>query len=181
MRVLKAVPDSILWLTPLAPVVEQNLRREASARGVAPERIILARRVPGKAEHLGRHRLADLFLDAFIYNGHTTASDALWAGLPVLTCPGETFPSRVGASLLKAVGLPELIAPDRTRYEELAIELARKPEKLRALRTKLEAQRTTWPLFDTARLVRNLERAYRAMWDRFAAGEAPQPIIITER
>jgi predicted O-linked N-acetylglucosamine transferase (SPINDLY family) len=136
--------------------------------------------MPGKAEHLARHRLADLFLDTWIYNGHTTASDALWAGLPVLTCPGDTFPSRVGASLLTAVGLPELIAPNRVRYEELAVHLAGHPAALKEIRETLAAQRTTRPLFDTPRLVRSLEKAYRAMWDMYASGRPPQPIVVSD-
>jgi predicted O-linked N-acetylglucosamine transferase (SPINDLY family) len=180
MRVLLRVPGSVLWLSPAAAPVEDNLRREAEARGVAGGRLVFARRVPGKAEHLARHRLADLFLDTWVYNGHTTAADALWAGLPVLTCPGETFAARVGASLLTAVGLPDLIATDRMSYEELAVRLGTNAEALREVRDKLAGQRTTWPLFDTPRLVRNLERAYRAMWSNYAAGRPPQPLEVSE-
>jgi protein O-GlcNAc transferase len=180
MRVLGRVPGSVLWLSPVAAPIERNLRREAEARHVAGERLVFARRVADKADHLARHRLADLFLDTATYNGHTTACDALWAGLPVLTCPGDTFASRVGASLLTAVGLPELIAADEKQYEELAVRLAGHPEELGELRRKLADQRTTWPLFDTARLVRNLERAYRAMWDVYASGRPPQPLAVTD-
>jgi protein O-GlcNAc transferase len=180
MRILSEVPGSVLWLSQAGPLVEENLRREAEARGVEGGRLVFSRWVRGKAEHLARHRLADLFLDTLIYNGHTTAYDALWAGLPVLTCPGDTFASRVGASLLHAVGLPELIAPDLEEYERRAVELARQPEKLRQLGEKLAAQRPTAPLFDTPRFVRNLERAYLNMWDNYAAGRSPQAMDVTE-
>jgi predicted O-linked N-acetylglucosamine transferase (SPINDLY family) len=180
MRVLGRVPGSVLWLSPAAGAVEQNLRREAEARGIAGGRLVFARRVPGKAEHLARHRLADLFLDTWVYNGHTTAADALWAGLPVLTCPGDTFAARVGASLLTAVRVPELIAADRTQYEELAVHLGTDAAALREVRERLAARRTTWPLFDTPRLVRNLERAYQAMWAVHAAGRPPEPIEVSE-
>jgi predicted O-linked N-acetylglucosamine transferase (SPINDLY family) len=178
MRLLAQVPGSVLWLTG-APPVEQNLRREAVTRGVAADRLVFARHQP-KAEHLDRLRLADLFLDALVYNAHTTACDALWVGLPVLTCPGGTFASRVAAGLVKAIGLPELIAPTPEEYERLALHLARHPDALRELRAKLAAHRTTWQLFDTPRFVRNLERAYRAMWDLYASGQPPQPIVVTE-
>ncbi len=180
MRILEQVPGSVLWLSPGGPVAEENLRREARARGVAPERLVFARHVPGKPEHLARHRAADLYLDTLYYNGHTTACDALWAGLPVLTCPGGTFAARVGASLLTSVGLPELIVPDLEAYERRAVHLARHPDELHGLREKLAAQRLTWPLFDTARRVRNLERAYRTMWERYSAGEPPVGFRVAE-
>ena len=143
-------------------------------------RLVFAGYAKEKADHLVRYRAADLMLDTLYYNGHTTAVDALWAGLPVLTCTGETFASRVGASLLTAVGLPELIAADLAEYERRAIDLATHPEELRRLRDKLASNRTTWPLFDTPRLVRNLERAYSAMWDNYAAGREPRPMRIEE-
>ena len=180
MRVMRQVPDGVLWLSPAPPVAEQNLRREAEARGVNGSRLVFARHVAGKADHLARHRAADLFLDTLYYNGHTTACDALWAGLPVLTCPGPTFASRVGASLLRAVGLPELIASSLEEYEQMAIRIAAHPGELRRLRDKLAAHRTTQPLFDTPRLVRNLERAYRAMWDVYATGQPPRPVVVKE-
>jgi predicted O-linked N-acetylglucosamine transferase (SPINDLY family) len=180
MRILAQEPDSVLWLWQAAPLVEGNLRREAEARGVAGNRLVFARWVPGKAEHLARHRLADLFLDTLIYNGHTTACDALWAGLPVLTCPGETFASRVGAGVLSAVGLPELIAQNLEEYERMAVELASRPEALREVREKLAGLRKSAPLFDTLRFVRNLERAYLAMWDTYAAGGPPRMIEVAE-
>jgi protein O-GlcNAc transferase len=133
-----------------------------------------------KSEHLARLSLADLFLDTYYVNAHTGASDALWAGLPVLTCPGQTFVSRVAASLVTNVGLPELIAANLQEYEQRAVHLACHPDELRALRARLAANKTTWPLFDTARTTRNLERAYRSMWDIYAAGEPPRAIIVTE-
>jgi predicted O-linked N-acetylglucosamine transferase (SPINDLY family) len=159
--------------------VATNLRREAAARGVAPERLAFAPFVP-RPEHLARHELADLFLDTWLYNAAATASLALGAGLPVLTCPGKTFASRVGASLLTAIGLPELIATSLEGYERLAVHLARHADELRKLRQKLAAQRATWPLFDTPRFVRNLERASRAMWEIHASGRPPEPIALAE-
>lgn len=179
MRILAQVPDSVLWIYSTSATAESNLRREAEARGIAAERLRFARNLP-KAEHLARLRLADLFLDTSVVNAHTTASDALWAGVPLLTCPGQTFATRVAASLLTAIGLPELIVPDLETYERQAVHLAGRREELRQLRAKLAAHRTTWPLFDTPRFVRNLERAYRAMWDLYAAGERPQAIVVTE-
>jgi protein O-GlcNAc transferase len=180
MRLLAGVPGSVLWLSPAAAAVEQNLRREAEARGVAGRRLVFARHVPDKAGHLARHRAADLMLDTLDYNGHTTAADALWAGLPLLTCPGRTFASRVGASLLRALGLPELIAADLEDYERRAARLALHPPELARLRDTLAERRTRWPLFDTPRLVRNLERAYWAMWENYAAGHPPRPIVIRD-
>ena len=180
MRILQSVPDSVLWLSPASATVERNVRREAEARSVEGRRLVFASYAKEKADHLVRHRAADLMLDTLYYNGHTTAVDALWAGLPVLTCPGETFASRVGASLLSAVGLPELIAADLTEYERRAVDLATQPGELRWLRDKLASNRTAWPLFDTPRLVRNLERAYLAMWENYAAGREPRSMRIEE-
>jgi predicted O-linked N-acetylglucosamine transferase (SPINDLY family) len=159
--------------------VERNLLREAEGCGVSASRLVFARHRP-KSEHLARLRLADLFLDTHYVNAHTGACDALWSGLPVLTCPGEHFASRVAASLVTNVGLPELSASSLDEYERCAVRLAQNPEELRALRAKLEANRTTFPLFDTPRLVRNVERAYRAMWELYAAGEAPRAITVVE-
>ncbi len=126
--------------------------------------------------HLARLGCADLFLDTLPYNAHATASDALWAGLPVLTCVGDTFPARVGGSVLAAAGLPELITGSLEEYRTLALRLARDSEVLRALRERLKATRLTCPLFDTAKFTRNLETLYRRMWDRCAAGKAPATI-----
>lgn len=180
MRIVERVPGSVLWLSPAAAGIERNLRREAESRGVAGDRLVFARRLPGKAEHLARHRLADLYLDTATYNGHTTAVDALWAGLPVLTCPGATFASRVAASLLVNIGLPELVMPDREEYVRQAVRLATDSSELQRLRRKLADNRSACPLFDTPRLTRNLERAYRAMWENFAAGRPPCLIRVVE-
>jgi predicted O-linked N-acetylglucosamine transferase (SPINDLY family) len=170
MRLLHAVPGSILWLLEDNADATRNLRREAEARGIPPERLVLAPRV-SMAEHLARHRLADLFLDTQPYGAHTTASDALWAGLPVLTLLGPTFAARVAASLLHAVGLPELVTDSLQSYEALALHLTRDSAALAALKAKLAANRDTHPLFDTERFTRNLEAAYIAMWERSQRGE----------
>ncbi len=178
MRLLDRVEGSVLWLSGTNPLAVENLRREAAARGVAPERLVFAQRMERLEEHLARHRLADLFLDTFLYNAHATANHALWAGLPVLTCPGETFASRVGASLLQAVGLPELIAGSTQEYEAMALDLATHPEKLRALRDRLAAQRTTSALFDTPRFTRHLEDGYTQIWIRYQSGLLPTDIRV---
>jgi len=179
MRVLREVPKSLLWVMRLTPQMESNLKREAEARGIASERIIFARKI-GKARHLARQRLADLFLDTRYYTSHTTGSDALWAGLPVLTCPGDSFASRVTASLLTAAGLPEMIVPTFEEYERRAIHLATHPTELKAIRDRWAAQRTTCALFDTKRFVRNLERAYRLMWADYLAGGPPRQLFVIE-
>jgi protein O-GlcNAc transferase len=173
MRLLKAVGGSVLWLLEDNASATKHLRAEAQARGIAPERLVFAERME-LPEHLARHRAADLFLDTLPYNAHTTASDALWAGLPVLTCLGETFPGRVAASLLHAIGLPQLISRDLAAYEAQAFELAANPEELRLLREKLSENRLTQPLFDTARFARHIESAYSAMWERNQAGLPPE-------
>ncbi|MGE3932797.1 MAG: tetratricopeptide repeat protein [Rhodospirillaceae bacterium] len=175
MRLLAAVPGSVLWLLRSNPTVEGNLRREAAARGVDPARLVFADRAP-KAVHLARHRNADLFLDTLPVNAHTTASDALWAGLPLLTLPGGSFISRVAASLVTAAGLPELVARDGADYAAIALGLARAPERLAALRARLAATRLQAPLFDTRRQVASLESAYLEMWGRHLAGLPRGPI-----
>ena len=177
MRLLQRVPHSVLWLFGKVPEVRENLRYEATQRGVAAERLVFAPELPPD-EHLARLRLADLFLDSFPYNAHTSGSDALWAGLPVLTCTGATFPSRVGASLLNAVGLPELVTGNLADYEDLAHALATDAQRLAALRATLQAQRPTAPLFDSARYTQHLEAAYAAMVQRARRGLAPAPIVI---
>jgi len=146
---------------------------------VDPARLVFAPRLP-KAEHLERHRLADLFLDTFIVNAHTTASDALWAGLPIVTLRGETFQSRVCASLLTALGLSELIVDCEANYEALAVELAHASARLGELRARLEEQRLTRPLFDTDGFARNLERAFQAMWSDHEAGGNPKMIDLQQ-
>lgn len=177
MRILVAVGGSVLWLLDDSETAVANLRREAQARGVDPTRLIFATRLP-PADHLARHRCADLFLDTLPYNAHTTASDALWAGLPLLTCEGTTFAGRVAASLLRAVDLPELIVPDRHEFERRAIEIACDPERLTAIREKLAHGRATMPLFDTRRSCRAIEAAFRMMQDRQLAGLAPQHFAV---
>ncbi len=162
MRILKAVDGSVLWLLDDNTTAVANLRREAQQRGVDATRLIFAPRMAPE-DHLARQRAADLFLDTLPCNAHTTASDALWVGLPVLTCPGESFTSRVAASLVMAMDLPELVAPDLSAYETLAVTLAKDPARLEALRQKLIRNRATSPLFDTDLFARNLEAAYFEM------------------
>ena len=145
MRLLRKVEGSVLWLLEPNTNVPDNLRREAERRGVNADRLVFAPRMTME-DHLARHRLADLFLDTLPYNAHTTASDALWAGLPVLTCLGTTFAGRVASSLLKAVGLPELITDSLQDYEALALKLAREPAALASIKAKLAANRATMPL-----------------------------------
>ena len=169
MRILQRVPRGVLMLYSEAPETQANLRREAQARGIDPQRLLFAGPLP-HAQHLARLRLADLFLDTWPYNAHTTGSDALWAGLPVLTLQGATFPSRVGSSLLQAVGLPELVTHDTAAYEELAVELACLPPTLARLRGKLAAQLPQAPLYDTPAYVRRLEDLFAKMYERARAG-----------
>jgi protein O-GlcNAc transferase len=177
MRLLQRVPGSVLWLLESNELARRNLRREAEQRGVAPERLIFAPIKP-LAEHLARHCHADLFLDTLPCNAHTTASDALWSGLPVLTSPGATFAGRVAASAVAAAGVPELISSSLAAYEQLALDLACSPERLRALRERLERNRATAPLFDMPVYVRNLETAYARMWERWRAGEPPAAFAL---
>ena len=177
MRILGQVEKSVLWLFEDNPKAADNLRKEAIQRGIEAERLIFARRMPLQ-EHLARHRLADLFLDTLPYNAHTTASDALWTGLPVVTCMGESFASRVAASLLNALHLPELITSSQESYEALAIELATNPEKLAQIRRKLAENRLTAPLFDTQLFTRHIEAAYTAMYERYHADLPPWHIDI---
>jgi predicted O-linked N-acetylglucosamine transferase (SPINDLY family) len=177
MRLLRQVDNSVLWLLQDNVAVMRNLSREAVARGVAPERLVFARRCM-PADHLARQRLADLFLDTLPYNAHTTCSDALWAGLPVLTVQGSCFAGRVAASLLSAHGVPELITHSLDDYEALALKLARDPAALAAIRQKVVRHRDTYPLFDTMRFTRNLEAAYVTMWERHRRGESPQTFSV---
>jgi predicted O-linked N-acetylglucosamine transferase (SPINDLY family) len=163
MRQLRAAPDSVLWLRAPAGEARENLRHEARARGVDPDRLVFAAHVASMSAHLGRLGLADLYLDTVPYNAHSTACDALWAGVPVLTCAGTGFASRVAASALTAVGLPELITHSLSEYERMALDLAGQPERLREFRARLAQQRSSAPLFDTAGFCRHLETAYRWM------------------
>lgn len=179
MAILREVPDSVLWLFCDNEIARRNLRHEAGALGVEGERLIFAERLD-KPRHLARHRLADLFLDTRIYSAHTTGTDALWAGLPLIAWPTPSFHGRVAASLLTALGLPELIVDGPEAYRALAVQLARDPAALAALKAKLEARRTNCRLFDTARFARGLEAAYRAMWQLYLGGERPRPIAIDD-
>lgn len=172
MRLLTRVEGSVLWLYVKSEEAIGALRREAAARGVDPDRLVFAAHL-GMAEHLARHRQADLFLDTFPYTSHTTASDALWAGLPVVTCAGRTFTSRVAASLLSAVGLPDLVTTDFAAYEALALKLALEPERLAAVRAALAAGRARAPLFDSDRFRRHLESAFVTMHERCQRGLPP--------
>jgi predicted O-linked N-acetylglucosamine transferase (SPINDLY family) len=165
MRILAQVPDSVLWLREPEEAAKVNLRQAASRHGIAPERLVFAGRVPADV-HLARHALADLFLDILPYNAHATAADALWAGLPVLTCAQGCFAGRVAASLLHAVDLPELIAPTPEDYEVMAVALAKDPERLAALRNKLATNRASAPLFDTLRFARDIETVYAKLAKR---------------
>jgi predicted O-linked N-acetylglucosamine transferase (SPINDLY family) len=177
MCLLRAVPGSVLWLLGDNDAATCNLRAEAAARGVESTRLIFAQRTD-PAAHLARHRLADLFLDTLPYNAHTTASDALWAGLPVLTCRGNAFAGRVAASLLHAVGLPQLVTTSLEEYQARALELVRDPPQLAGLRARLASNRMTQPLFDTQRFCRHLEKAYSAMWQRYGNGLPPESFEV---
>jgi predicted O-linked N-acetylglucosamine transferase (SPINDLY family) len=178
MRILHAICDSVLWIPGSSPAVIANLRREAMAQGIAPERLIFARFEKSPENHLARLRLADLFLDTLPYSAHSTAADALWAGLPLLTCLGQSFQARVAASLLQTMGLPELVTTSLAEYEKRAVALARDPQQLAAIREKLARNRDTTPLFDTAGFTRDLESVYTAMWERQQSGLAPESFQI---
>jgi predicted O-linked N-acetylglucosamine transferase (SPINDLY family) len=177
VKILQLVDGSALWLLDDTAAASANLRREAAVRGLDPARLVFAPRLPA-AEHLARHRCADLFLDTLPCGAHTTASDALWSGLPVLTCLGETFPGRVAASLLNAAQLPELVTHTPEDYVALAVALAHQPAMLERLRRKLQDNRLATPLFDTPRLTRHLEAAYIAMRERSLAGLPPDHVDI---
>jgi predicted O-linked N-acetylglucosamine transferase (SPINDLY family) len=166
-----------LWLLGSNPAVLRNLRREAADRGVAPDRLVFAPKIRHE-DHLARQRLADLFLDTLPYNAHTTASDALWAGLPVLTCSGTSFAGRVAGSLLRAVGLPELVTHSLGEYESLASQLADDGARLAGIRARLARNRDSHPLFDTDRFRRHVEAAYVQMWERTQRGEPPTGFAV---
>jgi predicted O-linked N-acetylglucosamine transferase (SPINDLY family) len=177
MRILEQVPGSVLMLYAGrgGEEVQRNLRAEAKRRGVEPERLVFGEALAA-AEYLARYRAADLFLDTLPYNAGTTASDALWAGLPVLTCMGEAFASRMAGSLLSAIGLPELITHSQAQYEAAAIALGREPERLKRIRERLAANRLSTALFDSRRFTENLERAYTHIYERFQAGLEPADV-----
>jgi protein O-GlcNAc transferase len=177
MRILKQSEGSVLWLLDSFPAWRENLGRTAQKHGVAPERLIFAPYFPAQ-QHLARLKLADLFLDSLPYNAHTTASDALWAGLPLLTLRGTAFPGRVAASLLTAAKIPELVTETPEAFEKLAVELANDKAALAKLRAKLGKNRTNCPLFDTARFTRHIEAAFTTMWERHQQGEAPGAFAV---
>jgi predicted O-linked N-acetylglucosamine transferase (SPINDLY family) len=177
MRLLSNVDDSLLWLYEGHPAAVKNLRIEAEKRGVSPERLVFAERMP-LPEHLARYRFADLFLDTFYYNAGATAADALRVGVPVVTCLGETFAARMAASLLNAVGLSELVTSDRREYEAVATRLATDGQRLASLRQRLAADVATQPLFDTRLFAGHLEQAYGRMYGRLRAGLAPDHIVV---
>lgn len=177
MRLLHAIPGSVLWLLENTPSVQDNLRAEAHRRGIGSERLVFTPAIP-LADFLARLRLADLFLDTLPYNAHTTANDALWAGLPVLTCAGATFAGRVAGSQLRALGLPELVTSSLDEYEMMAIRLARTPALLDELRRRLAQNRSSSPLFDMAQYTRGLEAAYSRMFEIWCRGEEPRPFAV---
>jgi predicted O-linked N-acetylglucosamine transferase (SPINDLY family) len=179
MRLLREVEGSVLWLYEGNVSAKLNLIREAEMRGVAADRLVFAPFVPHR-EHLARVRLGDLFLDTLPCNAHTTASDALWSGVPVLTCLGSSFAGRVAASLVRAAGLPELAVHSLEDYEALAVRLARDAAMVAALKRRLVENRDTMALFDTPRYTRSLEVAYRTMWLRTQEGEAPASFTVGE-
>jgi predicted O-linked N-acetylglucosamine transferase (SPINDLY family) len=177
MWLLREAEGSVLWLLHCGETAEANLRKEAVARDVDPARLVFAPKRP-HAEHLARHRHADLFIDTFAVNAHTTSSDALWGGLPVLTLAGRQFAARVAASLVTAVGLPELVATSEEDYARKALELVLMPEKLTALRARLAENRLTHPLFNSAGYARHIEAAFEAAHQRRLQGLAPEHIRI---
>ncbi len=178
MALLRDIPGSVLWLIEESGAAVANLRREATTRGVAPERLVFAAKLP-LAQHLARYRRADLFLDTLPCSAHTTASDALWAGLPVLTCAGDTFAGRVGASIVRAAGLADLIVNDFADYACRARHLGAHPDEVAALRRRLAEARATCPLFDSEHYTRDLEALYRRMWQRYVAGAPPVPLDLS--
>ena len=180
MRILHRIEHSVLWLSESNSTVAHNLRREAARRGINAQRLIFAPRVSSMALHLARYRAADLFLDTLPYNAHATAIDALWAGLPVLTRLGEGFPGRVAASLLTAVGLPELICTTNEMYEDLAVQFAAHPQQLLRIKQTLRLHRLSKPLFNTSVFARNLETAYEQVYKRYRASLPPQQLLVSE-
>jgi predicted O-linked N-acetylglucosamine transferase (SPINDLY family) len=178
MHILRRIENSVLWLAQNNPTAASNLRREALRRGVDAERMIFAGRTASLPEHLARQRVADLFLDTRPYNAHATALDALWAGLPVLTCIGEGFAGRVAASLLNAIELPELITATPTQYENLAVQLAENPQHLAQIRQKLARNRRETSLFDTGAFTKHLEAAYAKIYERYQANLPPKHIYV---
>jgi predicted O-linked N-acetylglucosamine transferase (SPINDLY family) len=177
-RILLRVENSVLWIPENNQHFKSNIVIEFEKRGIHSKRIIFAKRIELMADHLARSGLADIFLDTYPYNAHTTTMDSLKAGVPVLTLMGESFTSRVAASLLNAIGLPELITTTQSEYEDKAIELAMNPQKLASIKQKLASNRLTAPLFNTPRFTKNLEAAYIKMYERYQSGSEPEPLFI---
>ena len=177
MRLIARVEQSVLWLLEGNAAVKRNIQNEAARRGISPGRIVFAPMMR-LGDHLAREALADIFLDTLPHNAHTTASDALWCGVPVVTCPGSTFAGRVASSLLHAAGMPELIAASLEDYEALALKLARDADFLGAVKAKLARNRMTQPLFDTKAFTRDIESAYRTMWERAERGLPPAGFAV---
>ena len=178
MRLLNAVSGSVLWLSKPDDEAIVNLCKAAEGHGIDPQRLVFAGRVPLVQDHLARYALADLFLDTSPYNAHTTAADALFAGLPVLTYAGNTFAGRVAGSLLNAVGLPELVTNSMEQYAELALALAGDQARLGAIKAKLIANKATFPLFDTPRYCRHLELSFKMMWEGHQSGKQPEGFAV---
>ena len=177
MNILRQVPESVLWLQKVNETAEKNLKGEAEARGVGSARLVFTDKLP-KHEHLTRLKFGGVALDTWIVNGAITTSDALWAGVPVITLQGSNFSSRMSSSILTAIGLPELITQTAEEYESLAVDLARSPDRLQTIKQKITKNRLTQPLFDTPGFTRNLEKAYKEMWQIFVAGESPRQIDV---
>jgi len=177
MRLLYRVKGSVLWLYRSNKWVEDNLHKEAAAKGIDTKRLIFADRLP-LSEHLARHKHADLFVDTFFYNAHATASYALWAGVPVVTKAGQQFAARVAASLLSAIELPELITETEDEYEALIFELATNPGKLEGIKEKLLKKRRTSPLFDTEQYTRDFEQGLKLAYDRCFNELEPSDIVV---
>jgi predicted O-linked N-acetylglucosamine transferase (SPINDLY family) len=179
MNILSKVRESVLWLLKRSKATLKKLRKEAVRRGIDPNRLIFAEKLP-KSVHLDRLGPTDLGLDTRSVNGAATTSDTLWVGVPALTLHGSHFVSKMSSSILAAVGLPELITHSLKSYEDLAVELATDPVRMRAIKDRLEKNRLTEPLFDTKRFVRNLENAYEQMWQIYTAGELPGQIKVRD-
>jgi protein O-GlcNAc transferase len=180
MRLLSPIEGSVLWLQSSPPAAVTNLRAAAQRAGIDPERVVFAGRLPRNENHLARHCLADVFLETTPYNAHTSASNALWAGLPVVTCAGDTYASRVAASLLHAVGLPELVTWSLAEYKALATKLALEPNFLAAFRSRLAAGRESCPLFDVDQIRRHVEAAFTTMHERYLRGEPPEHFAMLD-
>lgn len=179
MNILRRVPGSVLWLLTVNDRARENLARKARSRGISSERLVFANRLD-KPGHLARLKLADLVLDTRVYNGHTSTSDALWVGVPVVTLIGRHFASRVSASILTAVGAPELITRTSEQYENLSVEMAVDSDRYRTVRKKIAENRTRSPLFDTDRFARNLETAYGVIWEQYISGRSPRGFSVLE-